>query len=151
MDKLMGIATIVDMPVIIDKYRQAGLVALANFEEAKLLRKECEKRRISVYVKRRVGGDDPQETLQLAGEEIIGTLDRLDEWVGTIPDQVVNALIVSKMDLTKTFILNVYDQNPDPILLFQFYSGSYWIQHSGVYNYFEKGELAYYMELAKWE
>jgi len=126
-------------------YKQAGLIALAELTEARIIIQACTERKIPVY------SEDPWGVfLYPTSRPCVGKTVALSEYTGTIPIETVNAIINSGLKPEKLAILN-FQTKIDPALVFRFYSGikTFSVRDHGYGS--QIGELFYYMELANWE
>ena len=126
---------------IIDKYRHAGLHALADFRQAEMIQLQCKKHGVVTYEQTpwRLFADDT---------EVHGNIESVGKWIGQIPDTVVMA--ITKSDLPQDMLYIFEPQKMiDPILLLKFYDGEKFYRRLD--NPPRKNYFRIYMELTRWE
>ena len=124
-----------------EMYKKAGFSALAELEKAKLIIEECQRLSIPVYV------ETPYGVCLYAGylsQEI--KLESIVDWIGEIPDQILEYIINSSINPVNLFVLTLLGKC-DPILLLRFYDG----KRQSVDNPWIQEKHRYYMEVAQWD
>ena len=126
---------------IIDKYRHAGLHALADFRQAEMVQLQCKKHGVVTY--------EQTPWSFLANDKLIfGNIESLGKWIGQIPDTVVMAITKSELSQDMLYVFEPQEVM-DPILLLKFYDGEkfYTKRRSPP----RKDYFRIYMELTRWE
>ena len=123
-------------------YRKAGLIALAELTEARVIITECTKKEIPVYEK------DPWGVYVYSTSTKVGEIEALSQYIGSIPMEIVDNIMSSGFKPAQLAVLK-FKKMVDPVLLFKFYSGVRTFTERMRDNH--RGSIHYYMELARWD